>query len=283
MRPTTREQVAAWVELFTGFRLHATVRCSTQDADAGTPHASQLDYVSDAFLGVYSSAVVMAARNAGKSYAAAILCLLDAWHKPKVKIAVCAFIRQQADYIYTYLVDFLATFKSRIGRSHWKVTKDAIEFANGSEIRFFSGGKSQANVKGFHPDVLVVDECDQFTAEMFDGIANCLEASSEHRRFDCLSTNYKVSGDGVVLRQIKKYEEWNKGLLPGMKRYSQKLWTAAPAQAACFLSPSTNTTPSIRSLSFSLPFSFRQPDWAFSASLNAMANAARREPGPLVR
>ena len=67
------------------------------------------------------------------------------------------------------------------------------------------------------------------------------------------------------------------------RRYSQKLWTAAPAQAACFLSPSTNTTPSIRSLSFSLPFSFRQPDWAFSASLNAMANAARREPGPLVR
>src|SRR6266516_1181540 len=61
--------------------------------------------------------------------------------------------------------------------------------------------------------------------------------------------------------------------------YFQKLWTAATTQAA-FRSPSTNTTPSIRSCSFSAPFSFRQRPWAFLASLNAIARPAWREPGP---
>lgn len=65
--------------------------------------------------------------------------------------------------------------------------------------------------------------------------------------------------------------------------YFQKLWTAAPAQAATLRSPSTNTMPSIRSFSFSPPFNFRQPFSAFCASLNAIARPARREPGPLVR
>src|SRR5687767_5298057 len=66
------------------------------------------------------------------------------------------------------------------------------------------------------------------------------------------------------------------------RSYFQKLWTAATAQAA-IRSPSTNTMPSIRSRSFSLPFSFLQRDSALRASLNAMARPASRLPGPLVR
>jgi len=64
--------------------------------------------------------------------------------------------------------------------------------------------------------------------------------------------------------------------------YFQMLWTAMTSQAA-FRSPSTYTMPSSRSCSFSLPFNFRQLDCAFSASLNAIANPAVREPEPLVR
>ena len=69
---------------------------------------------------------------------------------------------------------------------------------------------------------------------------------------------------------------------PSPQSYFQKLWTAAPTQAA-FLTPSTNTMPSIRSCSFALPFSFLQVFCAFRASLNAIASPAFREPGPLVR
>jgi DNA primase len=76
------------------------------------------------------------------------------------------------------------------------------------------------------------------------------------------------------------------GFLTAQKKertsYFQKLWTVTTSQAA-FRSPSTYAMPSIRSCSFSLPFSFRQVDWAFSASLNAIARPATREPGPLVR
>ncbi len=52
---------------------------------------------------------------------------------------------------------------------------------------------------------------------------------------------------------------------------------------AAFVTPSTNTMPSINSCSFSLPFNFRQVFWALAASLNAMARPAFLDPGPLVR
>ena len=216
--PTSKEQIKAWVEVFTGFSIHDTVRCIDHDPETGHPHTSQLDYVAGGFLGEYSSCVYMAARNAGKSYAASILCLMDMWFKPGVKIAVAAFQRNQSDYIYEYLVKFIEVFEAKIGKKIAEITKDDISFTNGSSAKFFSGGKSQAGIKGYHPNILIVDEGDLFSAEQFDGIANALEAGGTfQRRFDVLSTNYTVSGAGVILRQIERYELYNKKLLTGVK------------------------------------------------------------------
>jgi len=220
--PSTREKIVAWVKYFLNFDVHQTVRCNHIEDDE--PHSSQLDYIEEAFLHRYSSAVVMAARNAGKSYAAAITCLLDAWFKPGIKIAVAAFQRNQSDYIYTYLCAFLDVFEAKCGGvkvvkrggvgnggTKGQVGKDVIEFLNGSSVAFYSGGKSQAGIKGYHPNVLIIDECDLFSTEQFDGIANALEAGGKfQRRLDVLSTNYTVSGDGVVLKQIERYREFNK-------------------------------------------------------------------------
>jgi hypothetical protein len=219
--PSTREKIVAWVKYFLNFDVHQTVRCTHIEGDE--PHSCQLDYIEEAFLHRYSSCVVMAARNAGKSYAAAISCLLDCWFKPCVKIAVAAFQRNQSDYIYTYLIAFLDVFEVKCGvkvvkRSKGHVGKDVIEFLNGSSVAFFSGGKSQAGIKGYHPNILIVDECDLFSQEQFDGIANALEAGGKfQRRLDILSTNYRVDGgDGVVLKQIERYQEFNKTLNPHM-------------------------------------------------------------------
>jgi len=215
VKPTTREQIVAWVDAFLGFKIHSTVRCDHVDPDTGRPHQTQLDYIAGGFLNEFSSCVFMAARNAGKSYAAAILCLLDCWFKSGIKIAVAAFQRNQSDYIYVYLCKFLETFGQKIGEKLWKISKDEIAFHNGSSVRFFSGGKSQAGIKGYHPNILIVDEGDLFSQEQFDGIANALEAGGDfQRRFDVLSTNYTVSGEGVVLKQIERLEEFNKSRNP---------------------------------------------------------------------
>ncbi|MDB5292727.1 MAG: hypothetical protein JWL69_3968 [Phycisphaerales bacterium] len=117
---------------------------------------------------------------------------------------------READYIYTYICKFLEHFGRILGEKPWTITKDEITFANGSTVKFFSGGKSSANVTGYHPHVLQVDEGDKFSAEQFDGIANGLEGGKEYpSRFDVLSTNYTLSGDGVILKQIEKYEAFN--------------------------------------------------------------------------
>lgn len=213
-RPSNREAIRLWVDYFLSFKVHDTCRCVETDLEVGKPHQSQLDYIADGFLGAYSSAVFVAARNAGKSYAAAVLILLDCWFKPGIKVAVAAYQRNQSDYIYRYMTEFLDILARNAGKvpgSLAKISKDDIVFPNGSSARFFSGGKSTAGVKGYHPNILVVDECDLFSQEQFDGIANALEAGGEfQRRFDVLSTNYTVSGDGVVLNQIKRYEEFNR-------------------------------------------------------------------------
>jgi hypothetical protein len=217
-KPTSQEQLALWVEGFISFNIHQTIRCNHRDPEKGTPHSSQLAYVWQAFSNEYSSAVVIAARNAGKSYAAAIVCLLDCWFKPGIKIAVAAFQRNQSDYIYVYLQDFVAKFEATIGEKIAKIGKDEITFTNGSSVKFFSGGKSQAGIKGYHPNVLIVDECDLFSSEQFDGLANALEAGgSFDRRLDVLSTNYSLSGDGVVLKQIERYEQFNTTKNPHLK------------------------------------------------------------------
>ena len=186
--PNTREQVALWVEGYCGFRLHSTCRCKPTTVSqveewkrlGKQAHNCQLDYVSDAFFNRYSACVLMASRGAGKSWGTAAVCVLDCIYKPGIKIAVAGFIREQSDYIYNYIQQFLSNIEEVIGESLWKVDKDEINFDNGSSVKFFSGGKSTANVTGYHPHVLIVDEADKFSASQFDGIANGLEGSKQY-------------------------------------------------------------------------------------------------------
>lgn len=217
-KPATKRETWIWLKWCLGFDAHQTCRCRPRNAleaaewakDDRQPHQSQLDYIYDGFLNLYSACVLMACRGAGKSFATAALCVLDCWFKPRLQVAVAAFVRQQSDYIYTYICKFLDHFGKILGQKAWTITKDEITFHNGSVVKFFSGGKSSANVTGYHPHVLIVDEADKFSAEQFDGIANGLEGGKEYpSRFDVLSTNYSLSGDGVILKQIERYEHFN--------------------------------------------------------------------------
>jgi hypothetical protein len=200
-KPTTRKQVSAWVKAFLGVTISDHCRCLP---DEGRPHTSQLDYVSAAFFNEYSSCVNMACRNGGKSMMGAVVCILDALFKAGIKIAVTAFTREQADFIRIKIIELLATLKAKTGKTVAAVKKDIMNFSSGSVIRFFSGAKSDANVTGWRPNVLILDEA-------VDGVANCLEGGGTiPSRFDILSTNYTLSGDGVVLKMIERYEQFNK-------------------------------------------------------------------------
>ena len=208
-KPLTREKIAAWIKYFISFDVHQTVRCTHIEGDQ--PHNSQLDYIESAFLNLHSSCVVMAARNAGKSYAAAIVILLECWFKPGIRCCVAAYQRNQSDFIYTYLIDFIAKFEARIGQrviaaggkralggntnaqghqygpnGRGGTGKDVITFLNGSSVSFYSGGKSKTGVKGFHPHSLFIDECDLFTAEQFDGLRTRPDAGCSRILGRCL-------------------------------------------------------------------------------------------------
>lgn len=232
-KPRNRSEIADFVEFFLtdGVPLHATCRCTETDSELGLPHQSQLDYVESAFLNLHSHSVYTACRNGGKSYAAGIVCVLDALFKPNIRIAVAPFQFSQGAFIHGYVLKALANMCKVLGVKgdtlyKWIAGGKAEEegkkfkFSNGSEIAFFSGGKSQASVKGYHPHVLICDEADLFTSEQYNGLSYGMEGNTEYPlRFDTLSTNYTLSGDGVVMKQIAYITEWNKvrpeGVLPG--------------------------------------------------------------------
>ena len=223
--PKTRDRLADWVEAFLGFKLNRSCRCIPQtpneklewEKEGKREHQSQLDYVESGFFNLHSQCVYMACRNAGKSQCAAILTILDAFFKPGIKIAIASFTRGQAEFIYRYIESFLNFFEKLIGKRIAHRTSDVITFTNGSIAQFFSGGKSEADVSGFRPSVLFVDEADKFSQQKFDGIANCLEAGGDlPSRFDVLSTNYTLDGEGVVLKMIERYDEFNKVKAPSM-------------------------------------------------------------------
>ena len=236
--PETEQQLKDWIHFFLDFEVHDSVRCNNIHIEGEeTHHNSQFDYIKGGFFGEYSSCVFLASRNAGKSFAASILCLLDCLFKPDIKIAVAAFQRNQSDYIYKYMISFIETLNEKMGvqvvtkrSSKRDIIKSSITdidiarsapndiyFYNKSSVKFFSGGASQAGIKGYHPNILIVDECDLFNSSQFDGLANALEAGGKHqRRMDVLSTNYTVSGDGVVLKQIERYKEFNKNPIEGV-------------------------------------------------------------------
>lgn len=213
VKPTTREELSTWVEIFLGFKIHDSVRCTEHSEEqfvGRSPHNSQLDYISGAFFNEYRNGVVLAARYAGKSYCAALVDFLDCLFKPGIWVCVVAWKREQADYIHTYLKKFLISIEEKTGVKLATVLKNEISFENGSRIDFYSG-TSKGNIKGAHPDVLQVDEVDLFTMEEFRGMANALSASGKYPpRFDILSTNYSMAGEGVVIRQIESYQEYNK-------------------------------------------------------------------------
>jgi hypothetical protein len=205
--PINRRQVSLWLEAFAGFKPHSTIRCTDPDCT----HHSQLDYITAAYFNEYRNAVLLAARGAGKSYCCAAVTLLDCWHKPGIEIAICAFKRDQSDYIYLHLCKFLKYFEGVLGQRLWTITKNEIAFHNGSRVLFFSGGSSKSNVKGCHPSILIVDEADDWKLDRYDGVANCLDNTGKYpQRFDTLSTNYSLSGEGVVLKAIERAEEFNK-------------------------------------------------------------------------
>jgi hypothetical protein len=127
----------------------------------------------------------------------------------------------------------------------------------------------EASVKQIYGAERWLDWADQIIRS--DGSLGPLLPPKEHRRLHRIAVAF--GGRGAVPLHTSNNSAAS---------YFQKLWTVTTSQAA-FRSPSTYAMPSIRSCSFSLPFSFRQVDWAFSASLNAIARPATREPGPLVR
>lgn len=212
-RPSNRSQLCAWLKYYLGFKVHSSIRCteaSEEDFVGRPPHNSQLDYISGAFFNEYRNGVVLAARYAGKSYCASVVDFIDCLFKPGIWICVVAWKREQADYIHTYLKNFLKAVEEKTGVVLATVTKNRVEFDNGSKVDFFSGS-SKGNIKGAHPDVLQVDEVDLFTMEEFRGMANALSASGKYPpRFDILSTNYSMAGEGVVIRQIEAYQEYNR-------------------------------------------------------------------------
>lgn len=219
-KPTNRKQLASWVKHFLGFTIHSTVRCNHVEHEdeyergATQQHDSQLDYIAGAFFNEYRNAVFLAARGAGKSQLCAIACFLDLWFKNGIKIAVSAFKREQSDYIYEYLCRLIEHFndiRAQIGQCKVaRISQNVIQFHNESEIRFYSGGSSKGNIQGYHPNVLIVDEADSWTQARFDGIANALDGRGKYpQRFDTLSTNYSMSGEGVVLRQIERCKDFN--------------------------------------------------------------------------
>lgn len=217
-KPKNREQVKKVVKLWFDVDLIDKARCAD--------HQSQLDYVADSFLGEYGSGVFIGTRGGGKSFLTAIVDILKALYIPGHKIAVTAFARGQSAEVEEKARVLLEKFNEITNTRGVWVTRNAkggsqsfIEFATGSQIGFFAGARSPANIKAFHPHDIRVDEADLWPLAEIEKLEFALYDDGTHgTQIVYLSADYnKGNSASAINTLVTRLDNYNATRQPGLR------------------------------------------------------------------
>ncbi|MFO0805099.1 MAG: terminase family protein [Gemmataceae bacterium] len=143
------------------------------------------------------SALLLCARQVGKSTATAILALSTALSQPGSTTIIAAPVEEQANEL---LRKVLLTFNT-LGRPV-KVVREAVtclELANGSRILALPG--KERRVRSYTSSLLIIDEAARVPDDVFSGASPTMAVS--RGRFVALSTAFAKSG--------WFYREWTEG------------------------------------------------------------------------
>jgi hypothetical protein len=177
-------------------------------------HSSVFQFVADMFFERVSSAVLLANRNGGKTFAVAMIAVLDSIFKPGCETASVAAIMSQTQKGYRHFLNFLKAPK--VWPHIHKSIQSDTEFLNGSRVEILTGTISGVNSP--HPNKANADEVELMKWEVIQEFLSMAKGDKEKsikaRNIFTSTRKYIYGSMQRILNQI------NDGDMPGTVIYT---------------------------------------------------------------
>ena len=186
-RPSTRPELARWVQTMLGLRIPSRAVCRH--------HRAPLDYLAASFLDSRrddgADLLVWANRGGGKTLLAAVASLLDGLYNAPVDVRILGGSFDQSDRLAEHLRNFLTGGLAAAARG--QMTRTRIRLATGADIRMLS--QSQRAVRGQHAQKIRCDEVDLFDPDVWRALQFVTRSSQAVRGgIEVFSTLHRPGG-----------------------------------------------------------------------------------------
>ena len=181
-------------------------------------HSSVFQFVADMFFERESSAVLLANRNGGKTFAVALIAALDSIFKPGCETASVAAIMSQTQKGYRHFLNFIKNPKV------WPLVKSSIqsntEFTNMSRVEILTGTISGVNSP--HPNKANADEVELMKWEVIQEFLSMAKSDTDKgikaRNIFTSTRNYIYGSMQRILDAIEAEQ------MPGTKVYTWNIF-----------------------------------------------------------
>lgn len=208
-------------------------------------HRAPFEFIADMFFERVDNTLVFANRNGGKTYAIAILNLLDMLFKPGCEIASAGAVKDQAKKCYAYVQEFMEEdwfrdfchrYLRKTGRTF--VTKEIQEetsFRTKSKLQILTATKK--GVRGPHPNKARLDEIDEVEWDILQAFFSMARSSNEIKAQNLFSSTRQYER-GTMQRLLDEAAK------KGITVYEWNIWeTVEKCTRRCFDDPEHGTCP----------------------------------------
>lgn len=181
-------------------------------------HDTVFGFVADMFFERESNAILLANRNGGKTFAVALIAVLDSIFKPGNETASVAAIMSQTQKGYRHFLNFLKNPK--IWMDVEKSIQSDTTFLNGSRVEILTGTISGVNSP--HPNKANADEVELMKWEV---IQEFLSMAKGDRETGVKARNILTSTRKYIYGSMQRIlDAIDAGQMPGFRKYTWNIF-----------------------------------------------------------
>jgi hypothetical protein len=234
-RPTTDDELHAWILAETGYNIPRIAVCPD--------HQAPFDFIADAYFERERALFQVGSREMGKTLGVSIVHYVNAETRPGCTSCTFGAIEDQANRAYTHVKTFIYTITVDADGTQRKVLKPQIgdtlrkktEWKTGSQIEILVGSKSGVNSP--HPNKVHADEVDLMDDDVWSESRNMASSSviaGERIAAQDFGTSTLKTNNGPVSKIIKECEDAEEaGFKPAWKIYRSCVFEAAEEVPNC--------------------------------------------------
>jgi hypothetical protein len=224
-KPTTDDELHAWVKAETGFDIPRVAVCPD--------HCAPFDFVADAYFERERALFLVGSRSLGKTLGVSIVHFANAETRPGCTSCTFGAIEAQADRAYSHVKSFVYIVDDdgtkRVKSSIVESLRKKTEWKTGSVIEILVGSKSGVNSP--HPHKVHADEVDLMDKEVWDESRNMAASSvvnGERIKAQDFGTSTLKSANGLVASILKECDDAiAAGNLPAWRVYKSCVYESA--------------------------------------------------------